>query len=138
MPKKPMDKLNDLAKEFFTNRAHEAKLDAAKKKFTDANKSLAIRILEILENHDIEGAKTDFGSVSTETKLYAKIENYQEFFNWVAKTNSIEFLPKSVNIAVVRQMMAEQNVVPPGLTLAPVTKLASRIKSSFKAEVLAE
>jgi hypothetical protein len=130
-------KAKEISDEFFRLRIEKAKLEAEIKGLDKEAGILEAKLREVLDAHDLDSIKTEAGSHKIETKLFAKIEDFDEFFEWVKKTGSTEFLSKRVNVSPVRAMVAELNTLPPGIGSEMITKVASRINPTFKSKVLA-
>ena len=130
--------ISEKSKILFMNKVTIEQFGLEVAKIEKINRGLEKDISTLLENFDIEQFKTEFGSHTRKEHMYAKVDDWDKFYEYVVKTGATEFLPKSVNINPFRAMLKKDHKVPPGLSPSPQMKTISKINPTFKSEQLAK
>ena len=136
--RKAIANIGKLAEDFFNNRVEIELLEEKKKSVNKANAVLSAKIKSIMEEHELQKVGTDFGSLTMRDYEGYKVEDWDQFFGWVFKTQSPEFLQHRFGSAAVKEFFAKSGKLPVGMTMNPFTDLAPRIDSKFKSAKLAE
>ena len=133
--KKTKDVIAKISEELFTLTYANSVLESKKKDNNKRIGEITVQTLSIMEDEGLESFKTKFGSLSRKIDVHPSIKDFPEFITWVFKTKAFEFLQKRVNAAPVREMLLENNQIPPGLDTYEKETLGKRIDAQFRSEL---
>jgi len=131
-------KLGELSEKMFSLKEVNRELD----KEWQANKvlirDLQRQILDIMEEEEIESCSTESGSLRRKVEVYANIQDWDSFYEYVKKTGATELLKKGVLSPPVRAMMEKDGICPPGIGTFLKESLLARIKPTFRQKLTEE
>jgi len=116
---KKIDALFDLREQ--KTKANEMVKDI-NKEFTD----LQSEILNEMQAIDAKSVKGERATASVTIGFYPNIEDGETFFNWAVKNKRYEFLRKQINAAPAKEMLDQENKLPPGVSSHTEPKLNLR------------
>lgn len=98
---------------------------------------IKIELDEKMESLDIEKFSNEAGTISRRVDIFPKIEDFDEFVQYIAETTHYELLKRSVNSKPFREIISRGDTVP-GLDSFEKSTINTRIAPTFRDAILAK
>ena len=118
--------LGDMIDELFNLREQKTKANEAVKEIDKQFRELQMQIIDEMQLQDCKSFRATKATASVTIGFYPAIENAEQFFNWAVKTKRYDFLRRQVNSAPAKEMLDQENKLPPGVTSHTEPKLNLR------------
>lgn len=110
----------------FDKRFEIEAIEAKVKEMKQDYEQLQMEILNEMSEKDLDQIKCARGTATLKVEPYPNIKDANEFFNWVADTRRFEFVEKRCSRAAVKDMLATEGVLPPGIDTFMKSTLSMR------------
>lgn len=99
------------------------------KDLKDSYNVLQMEILNEMADKDLDKIECGLGSATLKVEPYPNIKDHEQFFEWVAENKRFEFLEKRCSRSAVKDMLANEGMVPPGIDTFMKQTLSIRKKA---------
>ena len=106
--------------------AEQEKFDAVMKPYKQAMQMLVTACGVELQQQNLQNFKADDGTAYLQHGLSVKVDNRQDFLNFVTTGNRWDFLDAGVLKDPVRDYLDKNNTAPPGVKVEPFVKCIIR------------
>lgn len=121
--------LLELAEQLFNLKDQKSTINKELKSINKQIDSVENHMAELMAEQGIEQFRSAYGSCTMNVALYPTIQDFNNFMDWVMRTESYEFLYRRVNEKSFREFVDNAGEYPPGLDAYPKTKINTRKKS---------
>lgn len=106
----------------------EAKADLNKRldEIKVAEKNALQAVLNYLDEHGLESARTDSGTAYAEENVVYNVEDWSAFYEWVLENEALDALQKRISTTFVREHLEASGELLPGLN--PVTLRTAQVR----------
>ena len=120
--------LGEMIDTLFGIREEKAEVNEKLKEINAKYKDLETEILEFMQENDLQGAKGEKASATVNLGFYPNINDPEQFFTWAVTNNRIDMLRRQANSAPIKEMLDQENKLPPGIDAHTEPKLNLRKK----------
>jgi hypothetical protein len=118
----------DLINMLFALKETKATLNEQLKEVNGELASVEYQILQNMEASGLEKQSTELGTVSKKVELYPKVEDFEEFVNFIAEEGRYEMIQKRPSPPQFRAYYEETGAYPDGLDAFDKVTLNTRKK----------
>jgi len=122
------EKMKTLSDELLSLKESKSKLNEEIKFFNSRIKEIETELMAMMEEEELELFRTESGTFSLKTSMYAGIENMSDFINWIQKTENIGFIQKRASNKAIEEYFNETGILPPGISTYLKTTISTRKK----------
>lgn len=115
----------------YTLRAKRLELEHQAEEMKTQEAALRKHIFDTFRNAEIDGARGSIAIASIGRKTVGRVNDWDRFTAWVAKTKSFDLLTRKLNDAACRERFDAKKVIP-GVEPFPVTTLSLTVVKGKK------
>lgn len=110
-----IEALGDMAKTLREIRDRQGEIKEVEKALNTRKEIIEKRIIEKLEEENVNSMSTEYGTLTKVTKLYPSVADYESLRDWVLETGRLDILQKRVTTTVFAEIFEETGEYPDGI-----------------------